>query len=129
MARKDPDKYIGRWRETSFDHLNLPFAKASLRNLLREGASPESSISHQRIADWCERFYIAIAETDTGDEPSADLLDAAEIALDVDAQWGLYLVNTFSLAELQSLDFATVQLPYEWFSEWLEELGPGAARV
>ena len=30
--------------------------------------------------------------------------------------------DTFSLTELQSLDFSRVRLPHEWFADWLAKL-------
>ena len=47
---------------------------------------------------------------------------AADVAYDVYAQWDLFLANTCSLAELQRLDFAIVELPHMWFQEWLQQL-------
>ena len=44
------------------------------------------------------------------------------IAADVDCQWDLYLINTYSLKELQQLDFSTIKLPLEWFEDWRSEL-------
>lgn len=41
---------------------------------------------------------------------------------DISAQWDLFLANTFSLKELQQLDFSKVKLPIEWFEGWLKEL-------
>ncbi|OIK10804.1 hypothetical protein BIV60_20255 [Bacillus sp. MUM 116] len=41
---------------------------------------------------------------------------------DISAQWDLYLTNTYSLEELQQLDFSKVKLPKEWFDGWLKEL-------
>lgn len=45
------------------------------------------------------------------------------VAKDVDAQWELFLANTYTLAGLQGLDFSTVELPFDWFETWLLELG------
>jgi len=35
---------------------------------------------------------------------------------------GLFLVNTYSLKELQNLDLSKVKLPQDWFIEWLKQL-------
>ncbi len=94
MARKDPDKYLGRWNATAFRQLSLPWGVASLRTLLREGVDPHSPHIHQQIADWCGRYYVFLEEGDLGEST------AATIALDVDAQWDLYLVNSSRLAIL-----------------------------
>ena len=44
------------------------------------------------------------------------------IARDIECQWDLFLVNTYSLEELQNLDFSKVKLPQDWFIEWLKQL-------
>jgi hypothetical protein len=40
---------------------------------------------------------------------------------DVDAQWDLFLANTYSLEELRIQSFEGVRLPTEWFEEWLSK--------
>lgn len=44
------------------------------------------------------------------------------ILADVETQWDLFLANSFTLQELQSLNFAEIRLPTEWFNEWLRQL-------
>lgn len=51
------------------------------------------------------------------------LMDIATgIALDVDAQWDMSLANSYKLEELQKLDFSTVNIPVEWFNDWLKQI-------
>ena len=57
---------------------------------------------------------------DTDESPEFN--HTISIAADVDCQWDLYLVNTYSISELQSLDFSEVRLPTEWFADWLKQL-------
>ena len=71
--------------------------------------------THQDVAHWCDRFIMAAR---TGECRPTDR-KAASIAEDVSAQWDLFLSNTFSLPQLQALDFSAVRLPTEWFHEWL----------
>jgi hypothetical protein len=122
MPRKDPDKYIGRWRETPFQPIDLPFTVVSLDQLLLAGVAADSAYTHQQIADWAGRFFFAVTEGHLGEEPDAELLHASDVAIDIDAQWDLYLVNTFSLRELQSMDFSSVRLPDDWLQDWLAKL-------
>jgi hypothetical protein len=42
-------------------------------------------------------------------------------------QWDMYLANTYTLPELQHLDFSRVCLPQEWFADCsarLNQLAP-----
>lgn len=57
-----------------------------------------------------------MTESELGDEKLYGILG------DISAQWDLYLANTFSLIELQQLDFSKIKLPLEWFEDWLKEL-------
>ena len=45
-----------------------------------------------------------------------------DIAEDVSAQWDMYLSNTYSLEQLQTLNFSRVELPNQWFQEWHEQV-------
>jgi hypothetical protein len=47
---------------------------------------------------------------------------ALAVAKDIECQWDLYIVNSFSLKELKTLDQSKVDLPQDWFQKWLEEL-------
>ena len=43
------------------------------------------------------------------------------ILTDVETQWDLYLANTYSIDELRAGDFEKVQIPTEWFNDWLRQ--------
>ena len=47
---------------------------------------------------------------------------AVRIAADVDCQWGLFLANTYTLDQLQELEFSTIKLPSAWFVDWRQQL-------
>ena len=99
--------------------IDLPYTPDSLEQILRWGATPDSSpYTHQEIANWCDQMHIALMDVDC--EPEVD--QAISLAADVDCQWDLFLANTYNLEELQTLDFSHVRLPVEWFIEWLMEL-------
>jgi len=54
------------------------------------------------------------------DTPERDALrPLVGVAEDVSVQWELYLANTYTLEQLQSLQFSTDTLPVEWFQGWL----------
>ncbi|MFD2444180.1 hypothetical protein ACFSO7_09350 [Bacillus sp. CGMCC 1.16607] len=66
--------------------------------------------THQQICNWCDKHYMKYMNEDKlGDEKLYGILE------DISAQWELYLTNTFSLKELQKLDFSKIKLPIEWF--------------
>jgi hypothetical protein len=119
MAR---NKYVGSFRETSFAPVLLPFNLLNLHQLLEYGVSTAAPYTHQQICDWAQRFARAIREEQ--DDPQGILLDIVE---DVGSQWDLFLYNTYSLIELQAMDFSQVCLPREWFKEWLRNAELAAA--
>ncbi len=94
----------------------MAFNKDNLLQLLAFGAKPEQSpYSHKQIAEWCERFWNAYSDIDAPE----NIEKLLPILADVETQWDLYLSNTYSLLELQQLDFEPINLPVEWFNEWI----------
>ncbi len=45
-----------------------------------------------------------------------------DIIQEVDMEWDLYLVNKYKPEQLRRLDLSLVNLPKEWFAEWLKRL-------
>ena len=91
--------------------------------LLRSADTPGQPYTHQQIADWARRLFQAAIEHDDRGLPTPVDPETLAVAKDVDAQWELFLANTYTLAGLQGLDFSTVELPFDWFETWLLELG------
>lgn len=119
--RKGCNRYVGSWTETGWRDIPLPFTRESLVTILSWGAGEQPSThSHQDIAHWCDRFHMAWV-TDALDGDALGPL--ADIAEDVSAQWELYLANTYTLEQLQALQFSSVTLPAEWFQSWLRRVG------
>jgi hypothetical protein len=117
--RKDRNQFVGSWEESPCKLIDLPFASNSLEQILIWGAAPEDSPhTHQEIAHWCDRMHMALLDVDC--DPDVDR--AVSVAADVDCQWDLFLANTYKLEELQTLDFASIRLPVEWFNDWLKQL-------
>ena len=106
---------------------SLPFSKASLRQLLSFAITPTSGVTHQMVAAWCARFAQYCRDEYDMDrfEYGHALKIAEEIAEDVDAQWELYLDNTYYENNRAIPDMATVRLPEEWFLEWVKKLDEG----
>ncbi|MGI4885514.1 MAG: hypothetical protein ACRYFR_11200 [Janthinobacterium lividum] len=113
--RRGRNKFVGSWQERGWQEITLPFAPNHLIILLQNGVD-SAEFTHQDIAHWCDEFAMADR---CGQLPRESVL-FADIAEDVSAQWDLFLVNTYSLEQLQILNFSLVRLPTEWFSNWLQ---------
>jgi len=112
-SKKGKKKYRGSWTETTPNYIDLPFTVESMKTVLIWGTKPnESPYTHQDIAHWCDRFHMAMFDIET--DSAMDI--ATGVALDVDAQWGMFLANTYKLEELQKLDFSTIRVPVDWRS-------------
>lgn len=96
----------------------LPFEVEAAIKILGWGAKPNTSpYSHKQISEWCDRFWCQYLDVDAPPEIEKLL----SILTDVETQWDLFLANTFSLEELKSCNFEQVQLPVEWFEQWLAQ--------
>ena len=118
LKKSGRNQIIGSWEESQCKDIDLPLTRESLKVVLSWGANiKDSAYTHQEIASWCDKYHMEGMEKD---DPVDEV--AIDIAADVDAQWDLYLVNTYKLEELQGLEFSKVVLPAEWFEEWLEKI-------
>jgi hypothetical protein len=122
QRKKDKSGYGSSWKESTFEKLALPFTVESLKTVLASGTDKNSRSTHQQIADWCFRFWWEYEEGSLSSFGDEGLDAVAEVAIDVDAQWDLYLANEFTLGELQTMDFSQVRLPEKWFDNWQKEL-------
>jgi hypothetical protein len=124
MAKRNRTRFVGAYSEPPAPAIDLPFTRANLRALLAEGARPDARYTHQQIKDWADRFWWTQSEqvvVQGGDVP-AEIEAAADLAQEIEAQWDLYLANTYTPSELQHLDFSRVRLPQSWFTDWLARL-------
>lgn len=48
-------------------------------------------------------------------------LEERELLEDISAQWDLYLVNSYDIDTLQSLDFEIVKFPEAYLKEWYRQ--------
>ncbi|GGE69938.1 hypothetical protein [Priestia taiwanensis] len=76
--------------------------------------------THNQLAEWCCR-YVREVEHNDYIEPKPLSEHVAEVVNDIDTQWELYLVNTFDVSELATLDLQTVQMPEEWLVNWYKK--------
>ena len=120
--KKVKNKYLGKWTETDSEKINLPYDVESLKTVLKFGTIPETAqFSHQDIAHWCSRFWETKFINDSKCNENVNNI-ALDIANDVDAQWDMFLSNTYTLKQLQNLQFSKIQMPIEWFHHWLEDI-------
>lgn len=112
----------GTVQETGAREIPLPLSKENLRQLLTDIINNKTQYSHQDFANWCSQHFSNIICNDL--ELDAVGIDEAtyEVLNDVDAQWDLFLVNTYKIEELQTMDLSKVKLPEEWFKNWLSQL-------
>lgn len=109
--------------ETGAKEIPLFLSKENLRHLLLNAISGNSEFTHQDICHWCCKHYSEILTDDSREVEDFDIDQSTlNVIADVDAQWDLYLVNTYSISELQTLDLSSVKLPSEWLVDWLKQL-------
>lgn len=98
--------------------IELEYSNENFLVLLSYGENPEQSpYTHKQIAEWCERFWNKYCDIDAPEY----IEKIMPVLADVETQWDLYLANTYSLSELQQLDYESVNLPVEWFKNWSVE--------
>ncbi|PSR54088.1 hypothetical protein AHMF7605_11430 [Adhaeribacter arboris] len=115
-------KGSGQVIETGFKDIPLKLTKENLKELLTEIINQETKYTHQDFANWCRTHFSKIISQDIELEEIGIDEATYEVIMDVDAQWDLYLVNTFKIDELKELDLTKVHLPLEWFKNWLKQL-------
>ncbi len=76
--------------------INLPFTVENLHQLLNQALMNQNpGLSHQDLAYWCDDFWFAVNESNRADKATRSMLAAADIALKIDAQWDLFVTNSF----------------------------------
>jgi hypothetical protein len=98
--------------------IKLPYIYENLIVLLTQISKGKNNFSDYDFAQWCDNFTIVFED----DEVSNITEHALLIARDIESQWDLFLVNTYSKEELQKMDLTKVKLSLEWYERWLEEL-------
>jgi hypothetical protein len=98
--------------------ITLPYSYESLIELLSCIFKNKNHFSHYDFAQWCDNFTMVFEDA----ELSPIVENAVIVARDIECQWDLFLVNSYSLIELQKIDLSKVKLPQEWFIQWLEQL-------
>ena len=124
MKKQNKGKFFSDFRETPCEMPDEPYNLQSFSQLLQNEISGCAAYSHQQIARWAWGFWWKCDEGELSDSARKDeqLALAADVALDIDAQWDLFLLDQYSMEELQTLDFSTVEMPRAWFENWLKKL-------
>jgi hypothetical protein len=114
-SKRDKDLVLNNTVE-----IPLAFTKENLATLLADIINEACTYSHQDFANWATDFHMHIIGLfDKGMEGDDEL---EELVLDIDMQWDLYLTNSYTLEELQTMDKSKVRLPKKWFEDWLKQL-------
>lgn len=106
------------WNKTN---ISLHYTADNLRMLLDQVCRKENPFSHYELSKWCDNFAMTF-EDDRYEEWNDELSLAVPVARDIECQWDLYLITTYSPNDLASKDLSLVELPFEWFDEWRIEL-------
>ncbi|RDU38756.1 hypothetical protein DRW41_04135 [Neobacillus piezotolerans] len=80
--------------------INLPYIYENLIVLLTQIIKGKNNFSDYDFAQWCDNFTIIFED----DEVSKNTEHVLLIAGDIECQWDLFLVNTYSIEELQKMD-------------------------
>ncbi|MDV2990883.1 MAG: hypothetical protein N4J56_000537 [Chroococcidiopsis sp. SAG 2025] len=101
----------------------MTFSPENLASLLAQGAGLEmTTYTHQDVAHWCDRPHMAFMYGDLPVDEDSTLKTCADITEEVSAQWDLYLSNTYSLEQLQTLCFSRIESPKQWFKNWYQQI-------
>lgn len=102
--------------------ITLEYSFESLKKLLEQVCNKENDFSQYEFSEWCDNLTMVFHDDDR-EELSEEEAVAAGVARDIECQWDLFLINTYSPEELQTLDLFKIELPHHWFIEWHKELG------
>jgi hypothetical protein len=124
MSKRKRTRVVDAYFEPPAPPINLPFTLANFRALLEEGASPDARYTHQQIKDWAQQFWWTQFQQvmNHGGTVPEVIEAAADLGIEIETQWDLYLANAYTFSELKHLDFSAVRLPQSWFTGWLAQL-------
>lgn len=94
------------------------YSYINLKTLLEEICKNKNTFSHYEFAKWYDNLTMIFDDREWDDEETVMI----GVARDIECQWDLFLVNTYSLEELQSNDLSKVELPQQWFIDWKKEM-------
>ncbi|WP_428912147.1 hypothetical protein [Niallia sp. Krafla_26] len=80
--------------------INLPYSYESLVELLTRISKNVNNFSHYDFAKWCDNFTMVFDEAKLS--PIVEI--AVTVARNIECQWDLFLVNSYSLKDLENID-------------------------
>lgn len=92
----------------------LEHTKQNLIYFLNQALNDQ--VTHLELADWCYTW----CQSYWNDEINET--EGLRTAEDIDAQWELYLINSYDTSELGTLDLSKEKMPKEWLYRWLSAL-------
>ncbi|WP_262489799.1 hypothetical protein [Listeria monocytogenes] len=76
-------------------------------------------ITSKKLVERSEKIlYVDENQQSINDDLS---LEERELLEDISAQWDLYLVNSYDIDTLQSLDFEKIKFPGAYLKEWYRQ--------
>ena len=102
--------------------IDLEYNKQNFIVLLTLGSDENQDLySHKQISEWCDNFGGNYFLDDDLDVPE-EIEKILPVLTDVEAQWVLFLANTYSYEQLNEIDLEFVKLPCSWFQDWLSKI-------
>jgi len=87
----------------------------NLKEVIKKVIHGESKYSHYQIANWCSNYVNYFEDFEV-------LPLYLTLSEEIDNQWELYLLNSFSQEELVSIKINEITMPISWFQEWDRKL-------
>jgi hypothetical protein len=112
----------GKVGETGAKDISFPLTKDNLKTLLIELLNGTSNYSHQDFANLCSKHFVNIYSSEMDFEHFGIDDKTYEVINDVDTNWDIYLVNSYTIDQLKELNLSTVTLPEDWLKEWIKQL-------
>jgi hypothetical protein len=82
----------------------------------------KSDIKHREFCEWARMHFCIMKTKDLEPEDLGISRLTASILIDIDAQWNLYLANTYLPNILKSLNLDNVKLPRMCFGLWYRQI-------
>ncbi|MDB5200971.1 MAG: hypothetical protein JWQ27_380 [Ferruginibacter sp.] len=109
--------------ETGARELPFPLSKAVMVDLLTKLINESANFSHHDFMAWAIKQHDYILVNGHMEARSAGVDESLlEVLAEMDTEWDLHLLDTYSYNELQTLDLSTVGIPKSWFIRWLKNL-------
>lgn len=93
-----------------------------LKQTIKDIYFGKSDLSHKEFCDWASIQFSKLFSDDLEPHELGISEMTAEILNDIDAQWDLYMVNTYPIDKLKTIDLNKVKLPNSYFASWYRKL-------